>query len=312
MLKNIPSAASLNEMALRLYFDAWDRTIGMVFEFEQHFDIFGEVMNDEHQYWNEWLDYLEGAQSEMGAISATIQNSAELRLKSIICDVNPVLLILNGNISFKTKKGEDIDFANLRTLDAVDLLDAVKSMTDFEFPDTYVEQYGRMRRMRNRFTHLGSHEDGLTPRNLIEIMVHQYISLWPDGRWLFRRVCFDGSSAKRFFHDERHSSIVSNIMIEMDYNKDVINNFQFKKMFGYAKGKLKFFCTSCMSRRATKWHDGACPTVVQIGKNKFICLMCEDILNIIYSDEKCDSCKPRKVNYPEDYDVCFECGMDRY
>ena len=310
MLINVPNADDLDEMALRLYFDAWERNITLQFEFAEFFEIHDAKLDGEHEYKGEWAEYVALAQSELGVICATIQQSAELRLKSIICCISPFLLLLNGAVPFKSSHNNNIDFSEQRTLDAVDLPNAVLTLTDFDLPRSYVEQYGAMRRLRNQITHLGSHKGGLTPYQLFKILGQQYVSLWPDGRWLFRRVKFDGNSARRFFHDERYSSVESNVMAELPYTIDVLDNSTFKKMFGVAKGKLKGFCPSCMNARASKWDAQGHATAHQTGSNTAKCAMCEREFTLQTLKKGCSECGSKTcIEDTDSYDaLCFSCG----
>jgi hypothetical protein len=224
LLINVPNADGLDEVALRLYFDAWERNIALMNNFAETFEIDIAELEGEHPFKEEWGQYVAEAQAEMGAICATIQHSAELRLKAVICGTSPFLLLLNGAISFKESQQHDLDFSKQRTLDAVDLPNAVRTLTKFDLPDSYVEQYGSMRRLRNQVTHLGSHKGGLSPDKIIKILGQQYVSLWQDGRWLYRRVQFDGNSARRFFEDQRYYSVESNVMAELPYTMSTLHD----------------------------------------------------------------------------------------
>lgn len=312
MLVNVPNTDDLNGIALRLYFDAWDHVVTLFSDFMEVCEISIEELDGEHDFEEEWGEYILQAQSEMGAICATIQQSAELRLKAIICGVSPYLLLLNGAVPLKAVQA-DIDFSEQRTLDAVDLPNAVRSFTEFNLPDIYIEQYSNLRRLRNQFTHLGSHVGGLTPRRLIELLSQQYVSLWPDGRWLFRRVVYDGNSARRFFHDERWSSVQSNVMAEMPYTLKLLSNETFKKCVGIKKGKLKGFCPACMYCRATKWDADGHATAYQTSASTASCAMCERGLEISMSENICENCDSMSaveiLDDNQSYGViCFDCG----
>lgn len=310
MLINVPSADGMDEVALRLHFDAWERTIKLIDDFADVFHIdFTEVSGD-HPYKNEWIEYVGQAQAEMGALCANIQQAAELRLKSIICGTSPFLLLLNGGVSLKASKQNDIDFTEQRTLDAVDLPNAVRTLTKFELPDSYVEQYGIMRRLRNEVTHLGSHGGGLSPHKIIKLLIQQYLSLWQDGRWLYRRVRFDGNSASRFFYDQRWSSVESDVMAELPYTMSLFDNRTFKKAIGVAKGKLKGFCPHCMWARATKWDEDGHATAYQTDSTSARCAMCERILRLQTLRNGCNDCgSTTYVEKTDEFDaLCFSCG----
>jgi hypothetical protein len=306
MLTNIPSAEGLDEVALRLHFAAWKRSISLFSNFAEVYDIAGLPSVEDSIFKDEWKDYIKHAQPEISTICTTIQHSAELRLKSIICETSPFLLLLNSNAQFKK---QDVDFSELRTLDAVDLPDAVRSLTKFALPASYLGEYGKMRRLRNKVIHLGLHQSMITPDEVIDILNKQYIALWPDGRWLYRRAHFDGNSARNFFHDNRYSSTESNVMAELPFTIALMDNATFKKSLGVPKGKLKGFCPICMDARATKWDATGHATAYHTGKGEAHCAMCEQDSVLSAETTPCDSCSAKTSAHIDKFDtVCFGCG----
>lgn len=311
MLINVPEARDLNEMALRVYFESWARAVSLLSDFAEVYNMPFNEVDGAHVFQDEWHEYVLFARSETGAICATIQNSAELRLKSIICDTSPYLLLLNNNVHLK-HSCVDIDFSDQRTLDATDLPRAVRSLTRFDLPDNYIQKYGDMRRLRNQVTHLGSYKRDVTPRRLIEVLSQQYVALWPDGRWLFRRVQYDGNSARNFFHDERYSSIQSNVMAELPRTMELLERDAFSKCFGVEKEKIKGFCPNCMSARASKWDADGHATAYRTWANTVFCAMCERTFDEKPTGETCGNCGADTLieflgcTYKER--VCFDCG----
>ena len=89
MIINIPSPEDLIDVALRLYLSALSDLINMLAVFDQHFEgLPEEELTDERR------DYLESCQPELQSIVTVIQQSNELRLKAMICEISPFLLLL--------------------------------------------------------------------------------------------------------------------------------------------------------------------------------------------------------------------------
>ncbi len=305
----------MDEMALRLYFGSWARAVSLLSDFADVYDMHFDEVDGAHQLQDEWHEYVRFSRSEIGAICATIQNSAELRLKSIICETSPYLLLLN-NSNFPLKNScVDIDFSEQRTLDATDLPRAVRSLTTFNLPDNYIQEYGKMRRLRNQVTHLGSYKSDVTPRRLIEVLGQQYVALWPDGHWLFRRVQYDGNSAQNFFHDERYSSVQSNVMAELPYTMQLMETAAFSKCFGVEKDKIKRFCPNCMSCRASKVDAHGHATAYLACMNSLFCAMCERTFDVKSTAKSCRNCGAGTVAeiIGTGYKAvtCVECGDSR-
>jgi len=98
MLLNIPVPEELDEIALRLYFDAWKRAVAIVSNFEAVLPGWSLPGDDGSTSSEEWNEYLDQAQPELGAIAALVQQSAEIRLKSIICATSPYILLLKSDL----------------------------------------------------------------------------------------------------------------------------------------------------------------------------------------------------------------------
>ncbi|SFS20090.1 hypothetical protein [Yoonia litorea] len=312
MFVNVPESEQLENTALRLFFDGWERTVDLHLDFCSVYAVPIEEVAGKHDFSEEWTEYVDSAQAEMGAICAVIQQAAEIRLKSIICAVSPYLLLLNSEVPLKMTDA-DLDFTGLRTLDAVDLPRAVRTMTDFELPDSYIQQYGELRKRRNQVAHLGLHKGGLSPSLLIDFLCQQFLALWPDGRWLNRRVEFDGNSAQRFFHDGRYSSVETTVMIELPSTRALLDNETFKKVVGVSKSKLKGFCPNCVDSIARKTGIDPEATAYQTGELTAFCAMCENGLQIHNEPECCDRCEAGQFatsvsDATGTISVCYCCG----
>ncbi|WP_299719948.1 hypothetical protein [uncultured Tateyamaria sp.] len=312
MFVNVPDAAQLENTALRLYFDAWERTVSLYNDFCDVFPVAIEEVGGKHSFSEEWDEYVGDAQAEMGAICAIIQQAAEIRLKSIICSVSPYLLLLNSEVPLKMGEA-DLDFTSLRTLDAVDLPRAVRTMTGFELSDSYIQRYGELRKLRNQVAHLGQHQGGLSPSVLMVLLGQQFLALWPDGRWLSRRTEFDGNSARRFFHDDRYSSVETIVMAELPSTRALLDNETFNKAFGVAKGKLDGFCPDCVSAIARKSGIDAESTAYRTGEFTAHCAMCEVDLQLSSASEGCERCNSllEALVVSDDSEpnvACYGCG----
>jgi hypothetical protein len=108
---NIPSPEDLNDVALRLYFSAWSDLINMLAVFDQHFEVLPE-----EELTDERRDYLELCQPELQSIVTVIQQSNELRLKALICEISPLLLLLRNDQKLN-KIHKDTEFSEFKTLD---------------------------------------------------------------------------------------------------------------------------------------------------------------------------------------------------
>jgi len=198
MIENVPTSDDLNRAALRLYFTAWTSLITIATDFDQ-------VYPDDEDWTEEKAEYLRGCQSDMQSCCTLIQQSNELALKARVAEVSPYLLLFRNDRKLSIKP-EKLDFSDLRTLDATDLLGAVNSFCTSPLSDVFITDYNDVRKLRNKIVHLGSVDREFDPDAMLKIMVRQFIELWPGRGWLAERYKFAQGSRYAAFHDGKYSS----------------------------------------------------------------------------------------------------------
>jgi hypothetical protein len=308
MITNVPTASGLNETALKLHYRAWNSLM----------DIFSASPGRTHDggdWAEEHTDYLDSAQEELQAILAIVQQSNELALKARIASVSPYLLLLSAGVSFSTRQG-DIDFSNLRTLDAVDLPKAVNSICAETLSQKYLQQYNDLRIQRNQFAHLGSTTAYLAPNRMLSDLVDQYLELWPNGVWLKDRVHCAYAGRGTYFDDKNWSPRQS-VMASFVDDCQAMTNGQFKRLFGITKSSLKFCCHVCRNDWAIeRWGPGPSETKIAYWERRISrihCLMCDMKYPITGSSCTQAGCKSRFVSPAAEgsgTELCFMCANE--
>jgi hypothetical protein len=314
MIVNLPTAEALNTTALKLYFRAWHGIVMMMHDFDQQYpaDV-GDWLDATSDDWSEErAEYLEGAQEELHASLSSIQQSNELALKARIAAVSPYLLLVNNEMPFSSTS-KPIEFASLRTLDAVDLPRAVNTLTDTPVSSAYMQKYGALRVQRNQYTHLGDTSAVLNPVELCEAMVDQYLELWPGRPWLRDRV--ESTHGREMFFDGKQWSPRQEIMLSLDYDRALIPASRFKQMFGATKSAVKYGCHQCQDDWAVSRNGPAladAPTAFYNGAAKAMhCLICDEDFPAVLKKCASDGCNG-KFAAAEDAECgagrCFTCG----
>lgn len=244
MIVNLPTAEALNTTSLKLYFRAWQGIVTMMHSFDQQYpeEIYAWFQAKSDNWSEERADYLEGDQEDLHAALSTVQQSNELALKARIAEVSPYLLLLNNEMAFSAT-GRHIEFASLRTLDAVDLPKAVNTLTDTPLSSSYIQMYGQLRVQRNQYTHLGDTSIALNPGGICAAMIDQYLELWPGRPWLRDRV--ESTHGFEVFFDGKHWSPRQAIMFSLDYDRALIPARRFKQLFGASKSAVRYGCHQC-------------------------------------------------------------------
>lgn len=314
MIVNLPTSDAINATALKLYFRAWHGIVDTLFEFDETYQ--SSVVDwfdpTDDSYTEERAEYLEVAQEDFHAYASIAQQANELALKARIVAVSPYLLLLNNDVNLGGS-APAIEFASLRTLDAVDLPKAVNALTPTPVSDAYKQRYAQMRIQRNQYTHLGDTSAVLDPVKMCAGLIEQYLELWPDRAWLSDRVA--STFAREGFFDGKHWSPRQSIMHLLEYDRGLIPPASFKKLFGAKKADVKFGCFSCQDDWAISRNGpgiGEAPTAFYKKADKAMhCLICDEgFAAILKTCESCDG----KFAAPDDAKYgagrCFTCGEE--
>jgi len=172
-------------------------------------------------------------------------------------------------------------------------------------PDIYITSYHEIRKLRNKVTHQGEAKQAFNPSQLVDMMVSQYLSLWPNQKWLVDRVAHASNTRHAFFHDGRYSSAEYEVMDELGQTFHQLTKGKFKALFGHLKSKRRYYCHECLDCAKTKgssweYDDSAKTALLLEGSDKLECLMCAKIL--IVERTPCDQA-PCKGNV-----ICAESG----
>lgn len=311
MILNVPTYEGLNEVALRLYFAAWESVIYIKPAFDSQFDPTPNALLGPDPWKEEWEQYLGTCQPELQSACATLQQSNELALKARICRVSPYILLLGSDWKPRTST-QDIEFSDLRTMDAVDLPATVNLVCRDRLSDRFITIYNDVRSLRNRYTHLGDARHTFVPDDLIDLMVDIYVELWPDRLWLRDRAEFESKSRSGFLHDGKYTSPEMATMQEWSIVTSSLRKSKFHALFGVAKSKRRYLCHSCYDAADTRYSDleaEDCGTAtLSEGGASLVCLMCGETIAV--KRQKCLYCKGNVLGVDDGKhpDRCHTCG----
>jgi len=311
MIKNLPTHESLNNVALRTYFRAWSDLIEIYSDFSCNYNSEDDVGASLQNWPNEWREYLIEAQSDLQSICSLLQQSMELALKARVCAVSPYLLLLGTSMKLATSPTQ-IDFSELRTLDAVDLPGAVNMLTNKPVSDDFIGKYTKLRSLRNKIMHLGEAGVSLEPAEVLRLAISFYLSMWSDRHWLGDRLEFAAQTRRASLYDHKWTSPHMDVLAEWPIDIELFQKGEYKKLFGHEKAKRRYLCHPCVSegnadnagfdklRIGTAYLDNA-------GK-ALGCIMCGE--TIVVARRKCSDCEGDVIGDNGDRwdDHCHTCG----
>lgn len=313
MIVNLPTVDGLTTMALKLYFRAWTNARDTLIQFERHYPKSGFFGSPTSQWNDERAYFLESIQDDLQANLALLQQCNELALKARIAEVSPYLLLVKSDVPF-SNAAKNVDFAMLRTLDAVDLPPAVNTLTMKPLTDAYIEIYGKLRVLRNQYAHLGVAGIILDPLKMLGDIIDQYLSLWPDRAWLKDQVDM-ASTGQGAFYDDKNWSPRQEVMLSFSYDRVIIANASFKKLFRVTKAAVDYACHRCLDDWAISRNGpratGAKTAYYRRSDKVIHCLMCGGDFAVGSGSCPTEDCSSKFIaaaNAEFGSGACFKCG----
>jgi hypothetical protein len=113
-----------------------------------------------------------------------LQQSLELFLKAKIAEVSPLLLISGDPRTWpRPGKNNVLDFSEFRTVDALDLVKLVNTISKEALPKNFMEQYNKLRVDRNKIVHLDTGDMVFESTAVLLQILTAHASLFPDQNW---------------------------------------------------------------------------------------------------------------------------------
>jgi len=317
LIKNIPNHEKLNDIALSQHFFAWEKTLNLLTEFQECFsnnDIADLISNPTSP---EWYTYIGEQQRSLHAYYALMQQSNELALKAKLCKVSPYLLLMGISHKFSNKNAKEIDFSELKTINAIDLIHAVNSFTDFTTTNSFNQRFSDVRKMRNKILHLGMTSSDINIICLLRELIDFYIELWPDRNWLKDRKHYCGYGANSMFEDGKYYTQIGQTLCEWNISQTIFTKKQFKETFGIEKTRRKYVCLNCYyeaGRKQVSYHefpDMSCAYLTS--QSSLRCLICEKQISVSRNPCQKVGCNGNVISVEEEYifPTCLSCGFEQ-
>lgn len=327
MIINVPTAEELRTISLRLYFKAWVETAEIVIEWYEHSGLLElpKWLPDEGRYVDDpkpdmdgaWGAYLQAAQSDLQSIYTLTQQSQEIGIKALICEVSPYLLLKGKEAKAAIPGNSAFDFTDFPTIDAADLIKVHNIFCNRVITPEFQAQVDDIRRSRNKIYHLGIYRREIDPGAMIDVLLSQYRELYPGRRWLADRNHYATLHRWSFADfDSGEWSPKTEVFNELWHLIPVLPEVQFRTVMQHDLNQERLICHSCaaeanLGEREPYPHD--VPTAYRIGDTlQLHCAMCDRIYNM--RTEACthEGCQSELTSAELGSDGrCVICGWDR-
>lgn len=299
MIVNEPNHASLNAAALRFHFSAWEIVIDVIRDFDEHYEVISydnEIARDV-----EWQQYRKSAQFDLETLFTYVAQASELALRGRICSISPFLLLMNTDNKFR-RTASDIDFSELRTIDAVDVPSVANGVCDAKLSEKFTQQYQMVRSLRNKIVHMGEAGLPFKDEGLITLLCDQYNELWSNKHFFRSWIGFSSKKRTSYFNDDKNYSDSTDAMLSIPFFSKYLNKGQFNNLFGFSKYRRRYVCHYCCYAACLEQHGlelmyyksaylkennllycGVCENEFGIERKRCVDPHCKG--NVIFSDE---------------------------
>lgn len=187
MITGIPTKKDFYTTASHMVNEAWESVCELGFPYNKL--LVGNSLRKAHNL--ELIDlgsYWTYANPKLISAFSLVQQSVEFRLKGIICETSPYLLICNSVTTPPKKVNDAINFGDFYTLDAKDLLKVINTFTKVELDDEFITKFNTMRALRNSFMHSVNYNSGVTFESVIDLICYMHKKLNPkEADWFLYR-----------------------------------------------------------------------------------------------------------------------------
>ncbi|WP_109372814.1 hypothetical protein [Proteus genomosp. 6] len=302
MIIDIPTKNDFYTMADHIVNEAWEKVTDLAYNFDE-FDIWRRFYKEPEYFLGSDIRNLDHywafARPKLITAFNLILQSIEFRLKGLIVEISPYLLITNATRNPpKSDRDGNISFSAFRTLDSQDLIKVHNTFSSKVLPDQFTTWFNDMRTLRNRFMHSVDKTTDIMPDLIFTAIVraHNYLNTesahWIWHRYNYRATHASGSNID-IKEDEEFSGIVWSMLqthYEFTSAISVCSKESVRELFGYTKNdtedsnpKESFYCRKCVSVMEKGWNfdskhlDRALETVqYHRGKKMYICAFCLD------------------------------------
>jgi hypothetical protein len=310
VVANVPTADELRTISLRLYFKAWSDVASIVTEWSEYGAGVPPEAEDEDGAWQK---YIEAAQSDLQSIYTLIQQSQEIGLKALICEVSPYLLLKKTDVRPVDANLGVWDFTDFQTADAGELIRLINTFCSRAISKRFEERYNEIRKNRNKIAHLGIYRELLEPDGLIDILLEQYQEVYPGRRWMEDRLHFAALHRWSDLEDGDFNERTT-LFHELWHLLEGSSDGQFKWLMGHERDEQRFICHSCVADaklggRQPYGYD--VPTAYRVGDKLAVkCVVCDAVYAMLNAKCPNDECDSELLSAEASNDAaCMKCGM---
>ncbi len=276
MITGVPSFAELSETAANWMNLAWSLTIECLSDVEQwrRYQKDGGLHPDALR--RQEAKQIRAQRYRITNGFSLHQQSLELFLKARIAQVSPFLLISGDQRTWpKPKPGENLDFTELRTIDATELCKVVNTVSATPVSSDFVQLFDDLRKQRNKIIHLDTGNVVFQSTAILVNILKTHKELFPTELWQQFRTSHlqppppSDDHDIDYDYDFSHDALMSETQLLLENLEPAL----LQKFLGFHKGRRLIECPACKSF-ATKYYGGSTNFAQKDSDGSVYCVAC--------------------------------------
>ena len=278
-----------------------------------------ELTLDESEEWLGYVDdeedisdeYWKAAQRPLATAVALTQQGIELLIKGRIADASPFLLISGTPRDWpKGCDQHDIPFSEFRTLDAQELVRAHDTVCGSRLPESFKQEYERLRQLRNTIFHTVDKTVRITAKEVLKAILETTEVLIGARRWVALRKQFIEESPDSVWAPSENVYI--GINREIGRTVELFSPSEVLQFIGLNKKQRRYFCPECereCDNFSLKERD---IRLAQLEPNTpysktVVCYACQSTFPVRRSPCTSEGCKGNVIDATEYDGQCLTC-----
>lgn len=257
MIIDIPTKEDFYSSADDMVNEAWEKISNLAHEYYEidsrnQFYLSSEYFTDE-DVWG--LDqYWQHARPKLISALTLVLQSVEFKLKGLIADISPYLLITGSTKNIPKADENGIrSFTQFHSIDAQDLIKVYEVFGDKQISSKFKKWYEDIRILRNKFMHTVDKSSDINPEIIFKGIVYAHNELnQGESNWIWHRYRYKASHSGGgidFDKDEKSGDIFEMLQVHYELTGAIssCSRAVANEIFNYDKSIDSDQCKKCIS-----------------------------------------------------------------
>ncbi len=256
MITDIPTKEDFYDTANHMVNEAWSNIADLAHEYSELIRM-NEIYSLPEIHAEDNIvnlkNYWRFARPKLITAFSLVQQSVEFRLKGMIVEISPYLLITNVvRNAPKPDLAGNISYAAFHSLDAQELIKIYDMFSTKKLDGKFNNWYAEMRTLRNKFMHTVDMKSDISAELIFKSIVFAHRHLNPsDSHWIWHRYNYKiiHSTNGIHFKESTPSYIFEILRVHYELSAAIrnVSDIVSKDLFGYDKNKKSYYCKKCVS-----------------------------------------------------------------